>query len=112
MDFLDIRKKAKQRAQARAAEAAAAAPEPAADAQPPPARPSPPDAPVVTDDDVLEGALAARLQGLPAPEAQPFGLEPAVADARFTTWRPGSGAPPALAPEPERAEDPAPRPED
>ena len=88
MDFLDIRKKAKERAQARVAgdPPAKARPAPASPAAPPPrprrgraaaapgaaapprrASPAPPDLPVLTDEDVLEGALAARLQGLPAP---------------------------------------------
>jgi purine-binding chemotaxis protein CheW len=56
MDFLEIRKKAKERAAARAAEEASA---PDAAASPAPPDPAPP-----------------------------------VADARFTTWRPGEGAPP------------------
>lgn len=47
-----------------------------------------PDA-VQTEADVLEGELAARLQGLPP-----------ASDARFTTWRPGSGAPPHVEPAP------------
>jgi purine-binding chemotaxis protein CheW len=59
---------------------------------------------MVTEEDVLEGALAARLQGLPAPEP--------VADPRFTTWRPGSGAPPVLPPEPESPVELLGRPED
>jgi purine-binding chemotaxis protein CheW len=111
MDFLNIRKKAKERARARAAgegEASAPKPSPAS----PPAAPAtpPPDAPVVTDEDVLEGALAARLQGLPEAEL-PFPPD-AEPDARFTTWRPGTGAPPVLAePEPAAAVAPG-RPED
>jgi purine-binding chemotaxis protein CheW len=104
MDFLKIREKAKAKAaereaaRATRARAGAAAPPqasegPAADGAPPPAP-----EPVVTDADVLEGELSARLQGLPPAE-----------DARFTTWRPGIGAPPVL-PEapprpPARAED-------
>jgi purine-binding chemotaxis protein CheW len=100
MDFLKIRKKAKERAGARAA----------AEARPPPSRPAPPpDAPVVTDEDLLEGALAARLQGLPEAELP---LPPdAEADARFTTWRPGTGAPPVVV-EPEPLPEVAPHPED
>ena len=114
MDFLEIRKKAKERAQAREAEATSA-PKPA----PLPSEPAPPasasepaaerpaegmftrvtppaDAPVLTDDDVLDGALAARLQGLPAPAPAP---EAAPQESAFRTWRPGSGAPPFLPPE-------------
>lgn len=116
MDFLDIRKKAKERAQARAAADAAAkerAP-PAFPHAPPsmesvqraaaelsaaaaPDRRAPSDAPIVTDADLLEGALAARLQGLPAPGEPPPRPSDAVGatdDTRFTTWRPGAGAPP------------------
>jgi purine-binding chemotaxis protein CheW len=89
MDFLEIRKKAKERAEARAAEAARAA---QAERAAPATDAVPGGETVVTDADVVEGALAARLQGLPAPEA----AAPA-ADARFTTWRPGSGAPPVVA---------------
>jgi purine-binding chemotaxis protein CheW len=107
MDFLKIRKKAKERARERgAAEAEARAPEPA----PPPA-----DAPVVTDEDLLEGALSARLQGLPAPgaAAPAEGGPPGPGlDQRFTTWRPGSGAPPLVPFEPERSPDPVPLLED
>jgi purine-binding chemotaxis protein CheW len=115
MDFLEIRKKAKDRAQARVAGEATSAPKPAPApvdpapsapaSEPVPERPAegmftrvtpPADAPVLTDDDVLVGALAARLQGLPeaapAPEAAPQ-------EGAFRTWRPGSGAPPFLPPE-------------
>ena len=121
MDFLNIRKKAQERARARAAAEADArareaeqAPEaPSPSAAPPAAPPGPParrrrrpgkrtpppDAPVVTEEDVLEGALAARLQGLSAPE-DPAAAAPAP-DPRFTTWRPGSGEPPVVPPEPE-----------
>jgi purine-binding chemotaxis protein CheW len=86
VDFLKIRKKARERA-------GSASPAP----KPPPqgeagAPAAPASEPVVTETDVLEGELAARLQGLPPP------------DERFTTWRPGTGAPPRLAP------DPSPRP--
>jgi purine-binding chemotaxis protein CheW len=73
MDFLEIRKKARERA------AASHAPDPAPQAPPPGgADPAPPAPPA----DALERELAARLQGLPP------------ADARFTTWRPGTGEPP------------------
>jgi purine-binding chemotaxis protein CheW len=90
MDFLDIRKKAKERAQARAAE-------PAADAS----RETPPPSPraIASDQERIEGALAARLQELPRPGAAPG------ADARFTTWRPGAEAPPAIPPPPELGPD-------
>jgi len=112
MDFLDIRKKAKERAQARAAEDAARrernrvenapAPDPVPRAgeprrrrtDAPPVLPAP--GPVTADEDAIGGALAARLQGLPpAGAAPPAAL--AADDARFTTWRPGAGAPPVLA---------------
>jgi purine-binding chemotaxis protein CheW len=81
VDFPKIRKKARERAAAgRAArEAALDAPLPA----------TPPADPVLAPEDVLDGELAARLQGLPAPAAE-----------RFTTWRPGSGEPPRLEPSP------------
>jgi purine-binding chemotaxis protein CheW len=92
MDFLEIRKKAKERAEARAAQRGA------------PASPAAPD-PVVTDEDVVAAALAARLQGLPPPPA-PREPEP---DARFTTWRPGAGDPPAVPP-PDAPEAPEPEP--
>jgi purine-binding chemotaxis protein CheW len=116
MDFLSIRKKARERAEAKesgapAPEASAqaeatAAPEapPAPAAQGPVSPPAPP-APqadaapspqqdvnrrkrrgtdtVLTEEDLLEGALQARFQGL-APSA----------DGRFATWRPGAGPPP------------------
>jgi purine-binding chemotaxis protein CheW len=106
MDFLDIRKKAKERAQARSAEEAAGKvrvpAEKGGDREARPragkgtrrgrsAPPAPPPASVVTDQDLLDGALAARLQGIPAPPAEPL-----QGDARFTTWRPGAGAPPPL----------------
>jgi purine-binding chemotaxis protein CheW len=99
MDFLKIRKKAKERAAAAAGRGArggeSTGPGPRqqaptdAHAEPLPAGSQPPPDPVLTDEDVLEGALAARLQGLPDAE-----------DGRFKTWRPGIGAPPALGPEP------------
>jgi purine-binding chemotaxis protein CheW len=109
MDFLSIRKKARERAEAKeagapASDAGARAPA-TAEASPAPApRPPEPAAPVrreerlealaarpqrrgtdaiLTDDDLLEGALQARFEGL-APSA----------DGRFATWRPGSGPPP------------------
>jgi len=117
MDFLDIRKKAKERAQARAAaESEAQADVARAQGQPDPlpspaprgdgdpgtreaAPPAPIDAPVVTEQDVLEGALAARLQGLPAVPAADH-LPAAGDDPRFTTWRPGTDARP-VPPDPE-----------
>ncbi len=98
MDFLKIRKKAKERASAASKEGArGAAP---AGEEPPPrevqpdallAGLQPPADPVITGDDVLQGQLAATLQGLPAAE-----------EARFTMWRPGSGATPAFGLEPSR----------
>jgi purine-binding chemotaxis protein CheW len=104
MDFLEIRKKARERAAARGAgeRPAGDAASPGDPAAAPPlvgrgpaeAEPAPAADPVVTEADVLEGELAARLQGHPAPEEG------------FTTWRPGSGPaprPPAQpAPEPRR----------
>jgi purine-binding chemotaxis protein CheW len=94
VDFLKIRKKAKERAGPRETPS-----RPGQPADAPSGAAVPPADPVVTDADVLEGELAARLQGLPP-----------AADQRFTTWRPGSGAPPQVevpvppAPEP-RQED-------
>jgi len=117
MDFLKIRKKARERAAAREAGAAAPATPPAptvapatppaptvAQATPPAPRapgsvPPPAADPVVTDADVLEGELAARLQGLPPP------------DEGFTTWRPGAGPAPRAEPAPAPPE-PEPRRED
>ncbi len=93
MDFLKIRKKAKERAGARESPSG---PEPAGAAPGPPEPAGPPADPVVTDADVLEGALAARLQGLPP-----------AADERFTTWRPGSGAPPDVQAPPPPAPEPS-----
>ncbi len=91
MDPLERRKKAKE--QAAAGEAAKGAPplvepgaqEPDTAAGDVPAGAAP--GAVQTDADVLEGELAARLQGLPP-----------ASDVRFTTWRPGSGAPPRIEP--------------
>lgn len=139
MDFLSIRKKARERSEAK--EAGAAHPRaPAEETGAPPggegdaARPAPQqerrhrerraeaarslaaptpeaerrrapdDEPVLTDADLAEGALQARMQG----------LEPS-ADGRFATWRPGAGPPP-IEPDPrgfspeapfERSEEPA-----
>lgn len=111
MDFLKIRKKAKERARDRGA----AGSEPRPPASGAPGAPPPSDAPVVTDADLLEGALAARMQGLPAPAEDPrpeaAPADPAP-DARFTTWRPGTGAPPVIPEDPERPADPVPRVED
>ncbi|HSN14894.1 MAG TPA: chemotaxis protein CheW, partial [Anaeromyxobacteraceae bacterium] len=109
MDFLSIRKKARERAEAKEAGApasdAGARSQVAAEARPAPEPlPSEPAAPapreerpdvvatrtqrkgtdtILTEDDLFEGALQARFQGL-APSA----------DGRFATWRPGSGPPP------------------
>jgi len=117
MDFLKIRKKARERAAARGAGAGTVAPGAEGEAGPATPRPAPPAArtaalprapgpapppaadPVVTDADVLEGELAARLQGLPPP------------DEGFTTWRPGSGPAPRAGPGPASPE-PEPRRED
>jgi purine-binding chemotaxis protein CheW len=105
MDFLKIRKKAKERAGERGA-----AGEPPRAATPVPSPPAavPPDAPVVTEADLLEGALAATLQGLPAPEPPEEAGLPAAEDRRFTTWRPGTGTPPVIPPEPDRPHEPNP----
>jgi purine-binding chemotaxis protein CheW len=85
MDFLDIRKKAKDRGAL--GEGAPAATPPLLDTPPHPA-PDP------------EPAIAARLQQLPA-----------ALDPRFATWRPTSGAAPAvLPPAPAPAGDGAPAP--
>jgi len=103
MDFLKIRKKAKEQAAARAAAKAAETAEAAKGVEPPAEAPlpAPPQAdPVLTDADVLEGELAARLQGLPP-----------VADERFVTWRPGEGAAPQVVTAPPPAL-PEPRQED
>ena len=126
MDFTRIRKKAKEKSAGQAAKAeapapkASASPRPASPAPPAPPHPAPPaddwslgaalpggdgwnagpaglgevpepppGDPVVSEVDVLEGALAARLQGLPGEE-----------EPRFTTWRPGSSAPPVVTPLP------------
>ncbi|MFY3745987.1 chemotaxis protein CheW [Anaeromyxobacter sp. Red801] len=73
MDFLEIRKKARERAAARAAaqppSAAGPAPEPPADAAPGAAS-------------TAAAALAGRVQAMPEPDP-----------ARFTTWRPGEPPP-------------------
>jgi purine-binding chemotaxis protein CheW len=81
LDFLRIRNEARQRATSAADEGAAKGS---------PATPAEPRVPGVVreDGDALGGELAARLQG-PAPAA------PASAGG-FTTWRPGSGAAPAV----------------
>jgi purine-binding chemotaxis protein CheW len=102
MDFLEIRRKAKERAERaeRAAPARAADPEPGAA---PPAGAPPPaevpavrgEEPVLTEADLLEGALAARLQGLPAPvPAAPSPGAGGEDGPRFLTWRPGEDPPP------------------
>lgn len=89
MDFLKIRRKAKEKAAARSAPGAVAEPVP-----PPPAASdtavAPPAVdPAAADADALEGELAARLHGVAVP-----------GDARFTTWRPGSAIPDEAATEP------------
>lgn len=108
MDFLSIRKKARERAEAKegastgpGTEARPTEPAPAEPAsepatvsgREPPVRERVPaleerrrrrgDEPVLTEADVAEGALQARFQGLAPSE-----------DGRFATWRPGSGPPP------------------
>jgi hypothetical protein len=113
MDFLSIRKKARERAEAKDGSPGAkpseeAPPAPAAgvpqpsppspppDVEPSPARPQKPAGapfverravrrpdPVLTEEELLEGALEERFHGL-APSS----------DGRFATWRPGSGPPP------------------
>jgi purine-binding chemotaxis protein CheW len=99
MDFLRIRKEARERA---AEGAAGAEGEPSRDA----AAPAPPEAPPpetapgarapLADAAALEGALAERLRDGGASPAAP-GPRPT-----FTTWRPGSGAPPAVPAPPPR----------
>jgi purine-binding chemotaxis protein CheW len=64
----------------------------------------------VTDQDLIEGALAARLQGLPSPE--PLGAAGPGDDARFTTWRPGTTAAPFVQPAALGGAAAEPRPED
>jgi purine-binding chemotaxis protein CheW len=99
MDFLKIRKKARERSRGGSA----------AEGDPRPAEPASP--PAVTGEDVPEGALARRSQGLPP--ADDAGPSPAPEEAaRFTTWRPGTGEPPVPPPEPGPPRDLAPRPED
>ncbi|MFO0584532.1 MAG: chemotaxis protein CheW [Anaeromyxobacter sp.] len=113
MDFLRIRdkaKKAKAAGEAKPAETPAPEAPAPAHAEPLPAATPPPPAPIVDDGwnlgapppppppllpvqpasevDALEGALAARLQGLP----------PAGTAVHFATWRPGAGAPPDVPP--------------
>jgi purine-binding chemotaxis protein CheW len=111
MDFLEVRKKAK----ARAGAAAPATGAPAMPPAPPPepvvatAPPLPPDLPpasepLIAGAERVEAELAARLQELPPADDAP----------RFTTWRPGDGAPPIpLAerepPPPPRADEDPPR---
>ncbi|HUL59683.1 MAG TPA: chemotaxis protein CheW [Anaeromyxobacteraceae bacterium] len=102
MDFPENRRKAEERATAAAEGEAApgrAGPvgpaSPGADGPRSPAAAAalevPPPDPVLTEEDVLAGTLAARLQGLPpAGEGEP---------ERFWTWRPDSG-PPVPAPPP------------
>jgi purine-binding chemotaxis protein CheW len=88
MDFLEIRRKAKARAarEGKAAPPAEAAPEAVASAAAAPRSPPPPSA--------QTEAPAGRPEGAVAPEEKPADAdrppEPA-SDARFTTWRPGSG---------------------
>ncbi len=117
MDFLKIRKKARERAEGREPHEgpgpAPATPPPDATSTPaststststpapaPAARASGVDAGRAAAEE-LEGALAARLEGTAAP------------DEGFTTWRPGSGpAPRMVEPPPPPAELPEPRSED
>jgi len=101
MDFLRIRKEARERA----ADKAAARPTANASPAPEPApAPAPPEA-TLADADVLEGALAERLRG----DAPPAGAPPAApAPGAFSTWRPGSGAPPAVPAPPRPAKSPEP----
>lgn len=107
MDFLKIRKKARERAARPAAPAApaaeGAAPEPAAPepVEAPRPRAAPEPRPELRAADELEGALAARLAGTPQLEEG------------FTTWRPGAGPAPAVAePPPSPPDVPEPRTED
>jgi purine-binding chemotaxis protein CheW len=90
MDFLRIRKKAKERASARGSAPGAAPPasEPASEAGA-----GVEGLPVLTDAEVVAGKLAARLQGLPEPRTASAG----AVDPRFTTWRPGTGQRPFVA---------------
>jgi purine-binding chemotaxis protein CheW len=119
MDFLEIRRKAKERAAGEAAEGsdAQAPATPSAETPPAPAPASgatgPADAgPVLKEADVTAGKLAAELQGLPAePELAREEAPAGEADARFTTWRPGTGERPFVpAPEPVPAPTPTPIP--
>lgn len=98
MDFLKIRKKAKEKAAAREAPGTEGPSDPRAPSGAP-ASPPRRDA-GASDVDLLEGELAAKLEG-----------PPHAGDDRFLTWRPGAGAPPreALAPRPPS---PVPRQED
>lgn len=127
MDFLEIRKKAKERARAQAGADRAEPPAPAdaggsKDPSPPPGRERPrarrgarrdPAATAVPaarppagrraadGPEPAEVGVAELLRGLPAAGDEPGeeGSAPAV-DERFTTWRPGDGAPPFVLPPP------------
>ncbi len=86
MDFLRIRKKAKERAAARARGAKAGGPR-QGPGESRPARKAPPSADtVVTDAAVLEGRLMAELQGPPEPAGAPAGPPPG----------PPAGSPPGV----------------
>jgi purine-binding chemotaxis protein CheW len=85
MDFLKIRKKAKERAASHAVEGA----------DPPSPPPVPPDSP--------PASVVIVQDALPAPEPEPV----ADGDARFTCWRPGTGEAP-IVPRDEEGDAPAP----
>jgi purine-binding chemotaxis protein CheW len=117
MDFLEIRRKAKERAASREAGqapggAARAEAGPAAPQEPPargeaPARGERPAAGPPAPPPAAEAA--ARPEEPPAPAA--VAEAPRSGDARFTTWRPGSGVRPFVAP-PEPVPEPVPEPSD
>lgn len=101
MDFLKIRKKARERAAAREAAGERARSTPASGpAEPREPRPPPAD-PVVTPADVLEGELAARLQGVSPEQAAAPGIEPRTpaetAAPPLPAGPPGAWPPPAVA---------------
>ena len=102
MDFLEIRKKAKERAGKGGDAPAPRAPEP---------RPAPGDPAATPAAAPVSPAAPSRAEGAPpapAPRMQP---DPPGGDGRFTTWRPGSGAPPVpLAPQPASPRAPEPEP--
>jgi purine-binding chemotaxis protein CheW len=122
MDFLEIRRKAKERAasgvEAGGASTPGAAGAPAAEPAPaePPARPAPPRAPSPQDPrleaEALAAAEAARTLAAQVQELAAHGEErEGEPDPRFTTWRPGSGERPFI-PEPEPPPTPVPAPSD